>query len=275
GRAVQYRVVCIADADGRASDRSEGRRIHPHARRRASLSQSSRAGAAPALACAARAAEDAHQSGCQEAVRIPLRGFQPRRLRPAPAHQGRGRGVSDGPRPDRAAHPPPSSPAILLVAAAGENGVIGRDGRLPWRLKSDLKHFRAITWGKPVIMGRKTYQTLQRPLPGRTNIVVTRDENFSAPGMLVASTLENGLAAGRGDALRRGANEVAVVGGAEIYAQTLPLAQRIALTLVHMRPKGETLFPAIDSEAWEETGRSEHSPGPDDEAPFAFVSYRR
>jgi len=182
--------------------------------------------------------------------------------------------VTDGPRA-AAADPPPSSPVIVLVAAVGENGVIGRDGKLPWRLKSDLKHFRAITWGKPVIMGRKTYQTLQRPLPGRTNIVVTRDEKFSAPGVLAAPTLENALATGRGDALRRGANEIAVVGGAEIYAQTLPLAQRIALTLVHMRPKGEALFPPVDTEAWEETERSEHSAGPDDEAPFAFVSYRR
>ena len=182
--------------------------------------------------------------------------------------------MTDGPRAS-AADPPPSSPVIVLVAAVGENGVIGRDGKLPWRLKSDLKHFRAITWGKPVIMGRKTYQTLQRPLPGRTNIVVTRDEKFSAPGVLAAPTLENALATGRGDALRRGANEIAVVGGAEIYAQTLPLAQRIALTLVHMRPKGEALFPPVDTEAWEETERSEHSAGPDDEAPFAFVSYRR
>jgi len=182
--------------------------------------------------------------------------------------------VIDGPRA-AAADPSPSSPVIIIVAAVGENGVIGRDGGLPWRLKSDLKHFRAITWGKPVIMGRKTYQTLQRPLPGRTNFVVTRKGKFSAAGVLVTPALENALTAGRGDALRRGASEIAVVGGAEIYAQTLPLAYRIELTLVHMRPKGETLFPAIDTEAWEETERSEHGAGPDDEAPFAFVSYRR
>ncbi len=183
--------------------------------------------------------------------------------------------MTDGSRRDGAAGPRPSSPVVVLVAAVGENGVIGRKGGLPWRLKSDLKHFRAITWGKPVIMGRKTYLTLQRPLPGRTNIVVTRDENFSAPGVLVAPKLENALAAGCGDALRRGTGEIAVIGGAEIYAQTLALAQRIALTLVHIRPKGETMFPPIDEEAWEETERVEHPPGSDDEAPFAFVSYRR
>jgi dihydrofolate reductase len=182
--------------------------------------------------------------------------------------------VSDASRRDGAADLAPSA-AIVIVAAVGENGVIGRDGGLPWRLKSDMKHFRALTWGKPVIMGRKTYLTLRRPLPGRTNIVITREKNFSVPGVLVAPTLENALTAGRGDALRRGASEIAVIGGAEIYAQTLALAQRIALTLVHIRPQGETMFPPIDAAVWEETQRIEHAPGPDDEAPFAFVSYRR
>jgi dihydrofolate reductase len=183
--------------------------------------------------------------------------------------------VSDGSRHDGAADPAPPSAAIVIVAAVGENGVIGRDGGLPWRLKSDMKHFRALTWGKPVIMGRKTYLTLRRPLPGRTNIVITRDQGFCAPGVLVTPNLENALAVGRGDALRRGVGEVAVAGGAEIYAQTLALAERIALTLVHIRPPGETIFPPIDRNMWEETERIEHAPGPGDEAPFAFVSYRR
>lgn len=167
------------------------------------------------------------------------------------------------------------SPAIVIVAAVAENGVIGRAGGLPWRLKSDMKHFRSRTWGKPVIMGRKTYLTLRRPLPGRTNIVITRDRDFSAAGVLVTPNLESALAAGRGDALRRGVGEIAVVGGAEIYAQTMVPAERIVLTLVHIRPDGETMFPAIDPDIWEETERVEHAPGPDDEASFAFVSYRR
>jgi dihydrofolate reductase len=183
--------------------------------------------------------------------------------------------VSDASRRDGAADSAPPSAAIVIVAAIGENGVIGRDGGLPWRLKSDMKHFRSLTWGKPVIMGRKTYLTLRRPLPGRTNIVITRDRSFSAPGVLVTPNLENALAIGRGDALRRGVGEIAVVGGAEIYAQTLALAERIALTLVHIRPQGETIFPPIDREVWEETERTELAPGPDDEAAFAFVSYRR
>lgn len=183
--------------------------------------------------------------------------------------------MNDGSRRDGAADPATPPAAILIVAAVGENGVIGRDGGLPWRLKSDMKRFRALTWGKPVIMGRKTHLTLRRPLLGRTNIVITRDQSFSAPGVLVTPNLENALAVGRGDALRRGVGEIAVAGGAEIYAQTLALAERIALTLVHIRPQGETIFPPIDRSMWEETERIEHEPGPDDEAPFAFVSYRR
>ena len=105
--------------------------------------------------------------------------------------------MSDASRRDGAADSVQPSAAIVIVAAVGENGVIGRDGGLPWRLKSDMKHFRSLTWGKPVIMGRKTYLTLRRPLPGRTNIVITRDRSFSAPGVLVTPNLENALAIGR------------------------------------------------------------------------------
>jgi len=105
--------------------------------------------------------------------------------------------------------------------------------------------------------------------------VITRDQSFCAPGVLVTPNLENALAAGRGDALRRRVGEIAVAGGAEIYVQTLALAERIALTLVHIRPQGETIFPPIDRDLWQETERIEHAAGADDEAPFAFVSYRR
>lgn len=173
------------------------------------------------------------------------------------------------------ADPLPRRIVIVVVAAVGENGVIGRDGGLPWRLKSDMKHFRSLTWGKPVLMGRRTYQTLRRPLPGRTNIVMTRDENFSASGVLVARNLENALAVARADALRRGVDEIAVIGGAEIYSQTLGLADRIALTLVHVRPEGATMFPPIDHDRWQQMQRVEHSAGPDDDAAFALVTYRR
>jgi dihydrofolate reductase len=183
--------------------------------------------------------------------------------------------VTSGSRRDRAEDRQSPSPAIVLVAAVGENHVIGRDGALPWRLKSDMKHFRSRTWGKPVIMGRKTYLTLRRPLPGRTNIVVSRDPNFSGPGVLVAPSVANALTIATGDALRRGVDEIVVAGGAEIYAQTLARAERIVLTLVHIHPQGETKFPIIDRELWEEMERVEHAPGPEDEAPFALLEYRR
>ena len=115
---------------------------------------------------------------------------------------------------------------IVLIAAVAENGVIGRGNALPWRLKSDMQHFRSLTMGKPVLMGRKTYQAIGKPLPGRTTIVVTRDRTFSAAGAVVAPGLDAALAAARGDALRRNVDKVFVAGGADIYAQAMPLATR-------------------------------------------------
>src|SRR5262249_7953955 len=124
-------------------------------------------------------------------------------------------------------------PSIILVAAVAENGVIGQGGRLPWRLKSDLQHFRAATIGKPVVMGRKTYASIGKPLKDRTNIVVSRDRTFAAPGVLVAPSVEAALAAARGDALRRGVDAVVVIGGADIYAQCMAHANRLLITQVH------------------------------------------
>jgi len=163
----------------------------------------------------------------------------------------------------------------VLIAAVAENGVIGRGDALPWRLKSDMLHFRALTMGKPVIMGRKTYRAVGRPLPGRTTIVVSRDRDFAAPGIVVAPSLAAALAAARGDALRRAAAAIMVAGGAEIYARALPLATRLAITRVHKCVDGDTCFPAIDPQVWREVAREEREPGAEDEAPFAFVSYER
>jgi dihydrofolate reductase len=165
--------------------------------------------------------------------------------------------------------------AIILVAAVAENDVIGQGGGLPWRLKSDMAHFRAATMGKPVVMGRKTFLSIGKPLKGRTNIVVTRDRSFTAPGVLVAGSVETALAVARGDALRRGADAIAIVGGAEIYAQTLPLADRLVVTRVHLRPAGDTKFPTIAPAVWGEATRSEHAAGPDDAAGFTIVVYDR
>jgi dihydrofolate reductase len=164
---------------------------------------------------------------------------------------------------------------IIIIAAVAENGVIGSGGTMPWRVKSDMKHLRAATMGKPVLMGRKTYLSLWvKPLPARTNIVVTRDKDFTAPGVLVAASLEAGLQAARGDALRRG-TDIMVIGGAAIYEQTMPFADRLDITRIHMQPQGDTFFPQIDPAVWREAAREPHSAGEGDDAAFEFVSYVR
>jgi dihydrofolate reductase len=164
---------------------------------------------------------------------------------------------------------------IMLVAAVAENGVIGRANALPWRLKSDMQRFRALTMGKPVVMGRKTFASIGRPLPGRTNIVVSRDAAFMAAGVVAAHSLNDALDVARGDALRCGADCIAVIGGAEIYAQAMPLAQRLAITVVHCRPEGDAVFPAIDPELWRGVETLEQPAGPDDESPCTFMTYLR
>jgi len=166
-------------------------------------------------------------------------------------------------------------PSIVLIAAVAENGVIGRGGVMPWRLKSDMAHFKVLTLGKPVVMGRKTYLSLAvKPLPERTNIVVSRDPEFAAPGVLVARSLPAALEAARGDALRRG-SDVMVIGGADIYAQAMPFAGRLEITQVHLAPEGDTHFPPIDPAIWRETARNDQAAGPGDDAGFDTVTYQR
>ena len=164
---------------------------------------------------------------------------------------------------------------IVLIVAVAENGVIGRDNAIPWRLKSDQQRLKAITLNKPVVMGRKTFESLRRPLPGRTNIVVTRDPNYQAHGAVVATSFENARAIAIGDALRRFATEIAVIGGAEIYAQWMDSADRLEITEVHARPDGDTRFPAVDPAAWEEVARVRNPAGPHDSADYSYVTYRR
>jgi dihydrofolate reductase len=164
---------------------------------------------------------------------------------------------------------------IILVVAVAENGVIGRDNQLPWRIKSDLKFFKSVTMNKPVVMGRKTYGSIGKPLPGRTNIVVTRQADFSANGIVVAPGLDRALTVARGDALRRGADAIAVIGGTDIFRQTIPLADRLILTLVHAKPPGDTYFPAVDPAVWRETERLQQPRGPGDEYGFTIVNYER
>lgn len=168
-----------------------------------------------------------------------------------------------------------ASPEIILIVAVAENGVIGAHGAIPWRLKSDQARLKAMTMGKPIVMGRKTFVSLRRPLPGRTNIVVTRDGNFRARGAVVTTSFADARAIARGDALRRFATEIAVIGGAEIYAQWMDSADRLEITEVHARPEGDTRFAAIDAAIWQEVGRERHPAGPDDSADFSYVTYRR
>jgi dihydrofolate reductase len=136
---------------------------------------------------------------------------------------------------------------LALVVAAAENNVIGKNNQLLWRLPNDMKFFKNTTWGMPVIMGRKTFESLGKPLAGRTNIVITRQENWTAPGARVVKTLEEAVAA----AADTDAKEAFIIGGGEIYALAMPLAQLIYLTRVHATLDGDTWFPAFDEQQWE------------------------
>jgi dihydrofolate reductase len=164
---------------------------------------------------------------------------------------------------------------IALIVAVAENGVIGSHGAIPWRLKSDVQRLKTMTMGKPVVMGRKTFESLRRPLPGRTNIVVTRDANFRAAGAVVTTSFADARTIALGDALRRLATEIAVIGGAEIYAQWMAFADRLEVTEVHARPEGDTTFAAIDPANWQEVSRVRNSATSDDSADFSYVTYRR
>jgi len=166
-------------------------------------------------------------------------------------------------------------PDIVFVVAVAENGVIGQGNAIPWRLKSDMQRFKAVTMGKPVVMGRKTFESLRKPLPGRTNIVMTRDANYQATGAAVTTTLEAARSIAIGDALRRLATEIVVIGGAEVYAQWMAAADRLDVTEVHARPEGDTSFPAISPGDWEEVSRVRHAAGPEDSADFSYVTYCR
>jgi dihydrofolate reductase len=164
---------------------------------------------------------------------------------------------------------------IVLIVAVAENGVIGAKGTIPWRLRADVQRLKAMTMGKPVVMGRKTFESLPRPLSGRTNIVVTRDESFRAAGAVVTSSFADARAIALGDALRRFATEIAVIGGAEIYAQWMDGADRLEVTEVHTKPPGDTFFPAIDPAQWEEVARIRNPATAADSADFSYVTYRR
>jgi dihydrofolate reductase len=162
-------------------------------------------------------------------------------------------------------------PRIALVVAIGENGAIGRGGDLPWKLSTDLKYFRKVTMGKPIIMGRRTFASFGRPLDGRLNIVLTRDAAFEAPsGAIAAYNLEEALDVARKEAARTGTEEIMIVGGDDVFRTALPLASRIYLTEVHASPDADVFF-TFDRRRWREVWRERHDPGPKDEHEFSFV----
>jgi dihydrofolate reductase len=164
---------------------------------------------------------------------------------------------------------------LILVVAMAENGVIGRDNQLLWRLKTDLGRFRRLTMGKPMIMGRRTFQSIGKPLPGRETIVLTRDAGFSAEGVHVAHDWKAAVAKGEKLAARMGADAMAVAGGAEIYTLALPHVQTLFLTEVHTAPEGDAVFPFFDRSQFREVKREDHPKGPDDEHPFTFIDLER
>jgi dihydrofolate reductase len=167
------------------------------------------------------------------------------------------------------------APRIAIVVAIAENGVIGRDGRMPWRLSSDLKYFRRLTMGKPLIMGRKTFASLTKALDGRDNIVVTRDTQFTADDAIATHSLEEALQLARKCLELRGTDEIMIVGGAEIYREALGLADRIYLTRVHTIPDGDTIFPLSDFSDWREVEREAGERTEKDDFSFTFLTLDR
>lgn len=162
---------------------------------------------------------------------------------------------------------------LSIVVAVAENGVIGRDNALPWHLPDDLKWFRRVTMGKPVVMGRRTFESIGRPLPGRANIVVTANPAWRAEGVTVAPTLEKALATAEN--LAGPAGEVAVIGGARLFSDVLPRAERLYLTVVHMRPEGDVVFPPYDRSAWTEVERHPGAPALDGTVTHTFLVLER
>jgi dihydrofolate reductase len=165
--------------------------------------------------------------------------------------------------------------AVVLVAAVAQNGVIGGNGAMPWRLSTDLRRFRRLTDGKPVIMGRKTFEAIGNPLAGRTNIVVSRSADFSPAGVLVAGSVDEAIAVGIREAVRSGVAEVSVIGGGEIYAAAIDKADRMYVTHVAASPEGDTFFPAIDPAQWRPVSSEPVPAGEKDTEATTFVVYER
>ncbi|HET7715856.1 MAG TPA: dihydrofolate reductase [Bauldia sp.] len=168
-----------------------------------------------------------------------------------------------------------SDVAVSIVAAVAENGVIGNGGAMPWRLSADLRRFKALTLGKPVIMGRRTFESIGKPLAGRMNIVVSRQPEYRPEGVAVVADFSAALERAKAEARTLGVDEVFVIGGGEIYAAAMPLADRLHITHVAARPAGDTSFPAIDPDLWERTSEERVPAGEKDSAATTYAVYRR
>lgn len=162
-----------------------------------------------------------------------------------------------------------STPKITLIAAMANDRVIGINNTLPWDLPADLQHFKAQTMGKPILMGRKTYDSIGRPLPGRHNIVVSRNDDLQIEGCTVVSSVETALEAAGA------VEEVMVMGGASFYEQLLPRANRLVLTLIDLEVEGDAWFPALEANEWKEVSREEHEPDEKNRYPYSFMAFER
>jgi dihydrofolate reductase len=162
-------------------------------------------------------------------------------------------------------------PIISAIAAMSENRVIGSDNQLPWHLPADLRHFKTLTSGHPILMGRKTYESIGRPLPNRTNIIITRNRDFHAPQCVVVTSLEEAIASATG----MQSDEIFIIGGAEVYQQLLPHIERIYLTIVHDTFEGDAFFPLLDPKEWKESGRELHEEDDENEYACSFVVMER
>lgn len=167
------------------------------------------------------------------------------------------------------------APGIVIVVAVADNGVIGADGGMPWHLSGDLKRVKSLTMGKPLIMGRRTYDSIGRPLPGRRTVVLTSDPGFAVDGVVVVRSFAAALAAAREAAREMEADEIVAFGGAGIYAMALPLARRVYKTEIHARPDGDTRFPNLDPIEWREVSREAHAAVGDDEPAHDYVTLDR
>jgi len=168
-----------------------------------------------------------------------------------------------------------AAPKITLVVAVADNGVMGKGGDLPWRLPGDLKQFKEKTVGKPVVMGRKTYQSLRHALPDRPNIVLSRDPLYRLDDAKVVTTLDAALAFAKKEADRLGADEISVIGGATLFSEIMPRAERMYYTEVHASPEGDTLFPSFDRGDWREVARKGPLQDAKDQYPYSFVTLER